>query len=104
MTKPQASFSRADHLSHSPTPPSAATIEAICPPFREQFVRPSESNFSEPNHHFSILFHALSMKQSVNTNRKHGRFLLTGPANLLQRPRLSESLAGRMGVDAQLLI
>ncbi len=39
---------------------------------------------------------ALAIKQSVDTNRKPGRFLLTGSANLLQLPRLSDSLAGRM--------
>lgn len=38
----------------------------------------------------------LAIKQSVDTNRKPGRFLLTGSANLLQLPRLSDSLAGRM--------
>ncbi len=38
----------------------------------------------------------LSIKQSVDSNRKAGRFLLTGSANLLQLPRLSDSLAGRM--------
>lgn len=39
---------------------------------------------------------SLAIKQSVDTNRKPGRFLLTGSANLLQLPRLSDSLAGRM--------
>jgi len=39
---------------------------------------------------------AVAIKQSVDTNRKPGRFLLTGSANLLQLPRLSDSLAGRM--------
>lgn len=38
----------------------------------------------------------LAIKQSVDTNRKPGRFLLTGSADLLQLPRLSDSLAGRM--------
>lgn len=38
----------------------------------------------------------LAIKQSVDANRKPGRFLLTGSANLLQLPRLSDSLAGRM--------
>ncbi len=39
---------------------------------------------------------SLAIKQSVDFNRKPGRFLLTGSANLLQLPRLSDSLAGRM--------
>lgn len=38
----------------------------------------------------------LAIKQSVDANRKPGRFLLTGSADLLQLPRLSDSLAGRM--------
>lgn len=37
-----------------------------------------------------------AIKRSVDTNRKPGRFLLTGSANLLQLPRLADSLAGRM--------
>lgn len=39
---------------------------------------------------------SLAIKQSVDSNRKPGRFLLTGSADLLQLPRLSDSLAGRM--------
>lgn len=39
---------------------------------------------------------SLAIKQSVDANRKPGRFLLTGSANLLQLPRLADSLAGRM--------
>lgn len=39
---------------------------------------------------------ALAIKRSVDGNRKPGRFLLTGSANLLQLPRLADSLAGRM--------
>lgn len=39
---------------------------------------------------------ALAIKQSVDADRRAGRFLLTGSANLLQLPRLSDSLAGRM--------
>lgn len=39
---------------------------------------------------------ALAIKRSVDFNRKPGRFLLTGSANLLQLPRLADSLAGRM--------
>ncbi len=38
----------------------------------------------------------LAIKYSVDMNRKPGRFLLTGSANLLQLPRLADSLAGRM--------
>jgi len=40
----------------------------------------------------------LAIKRSVDTKRRPGRFLLTGSANLLQLPRLSDSLAGRMEV------
>lgn len=39
---------------------------------------------------------SLAIKRSVDANRRPGRFLLTGSANLLQLPRLSDSLAGRM--------
>ncbi len=38
----------------------------------------------------------LAIKRSVDANRRPGRFLLTGSANLLQLPRLADSLAGRM--------
>jgi predicted AAA+ superfamily ATPase len=38
----------------------------------------------------------LAIKRSVDTDRRPGRFLLTGSANLLQLPRLADSLAGRM--------
>jgi predicted AAA+ superfamily ATPase len=38
----------------------------------------------------------LAIKRSVDVNRQPGRFLLTGSANLLQLPTLSDSLAGRM--------
>ena len=38
----------------------------------------------------------LSIKRSVDADRRPGRFLLTGSANLLQLPRLADSLAGRM--------
>lgn len=40
----------------------------------------------------------LAIKASVDQNRKAGRFLLTGSANVMLLPRLSESLAGRMEV------
>ncbi|MCX8090459.1 MAG: ATP-binding protein [Verrucomicrobiae bacterium] len=42
------------------------------------------------------LFRAI--KRSVDTNRKPGRFLLTGSAQVLLLPKVSESLAGRMEV------
>lgn len=38
----------------------------------------------------------LAIKRSVDARRLPGRFLLTGSANLLQLPRLADSLAGRM--------
>lgn len=37
-----------------------------------------------------------SIKYAIDQNRNPGRFLLTGSANLLFLPRVSESLAGRM--------
>jgi predicted AAA+ superfamily ATPase len=39
-----------------------------------------------------------SIKLSVDRDRTPGRFLLTGSANVLMLPRLSESLAGRMEI------
>ena len=39
-----------------------------------------------------------AIKLAVDKDRRHGRFLLTGSANILTLPRLSESLAGRMEV------
>jgi len=39
-----------------------------------------------------------AIKVSVDTRRQPGRFLLTGSANVLTLPRLSESLAGRMEI------
>jgi len=38
----------------------------------------------------------LAIKRSVDHDRRPGRFLLTGSANLLQLPNLADSLAGRM--------
>ncbi|MBI4534183.1 MAG: ATP-binding protein [Candidatus Melainabacteria bacterium] len=38
----------------------------------------------------------LAIKRSVDNNRKPGRFILTGSANVLVIPKLSDSLAGRM--------
>jgi uncharacterized protein len=39
-----------------------------------------------------------AIKVSVDRNRKPGRFLLTGSANVLLLPKVSESLAGRMEI------
>ena len=39
-----------------------------------------------------------AIKAAVNRDRRPGRFLLTGSANLLMLPQLSDSLAGRMEV------
>lgn len=38
----------------------------------------------------------VSIKQAIDENREPGRFLLTGSANAMLLPRLSDSLAGRM--------
>lgn len=38
----------------------------------------------------------LSIKQSIDENRVPGRFLMSGSANVLMLPKLSESLVGRM--------
>ena len=40
----------------------------------------------------------LAIKADVDVNRKPGRYLLTGSANVFLLPRLSESLAGRMEI------
>jgi uncharacterized protein len=40
----------------------------------------------------------VALKATIDRNRKAGRFLLTGSANVLVLPRLSDSLAGRMEV------
>ena len=40
----------------------------------------------------------VAIKADVDRNRKSGRYLLTGSANVLLLPRLSESLAGRMEI------
>jgi hypothetical protein len=39
-----------------------------------------------------------AIKKAVDTDRRPGRFLLTGSANVLTLPQVSESLAGRMQV------
>ncbi len=39
-----------------------------------------------------------AIKRSVDENRRAGRFLLTGSANILALPHVSESLAGRMEI------
>ena len=41
----------------------------------------------------------LAIKAEVDRNRRPGRFLLTGSANILLIPRLAESLAGRMEIQ-----
>lgn len=40
----------------------------------------------------------LPIKLSVDRNRRPGRFLLTGSANIMMLPQLSDSLAGRMEI------
>ncbi|MDR1665610.1 MAG: DUF4143 domain-containing protein, partial [Puniceicoccales bacterium] len=40
----------------------------------------------------------LSIKKAVDEDRTPGRFLLTGSANILSYPKVSESLAGRMDI------
>jgi uncharacterized protein len=40
----------------------------------------------------------LAIKASVDNNRRPGRFLLTGSANLLLLPRIGDSLAGRIEI------
>lgn len=42
---------------------------------------------------------ALALKASVDRDRRPGRFLLTGSANVLHVPRLADALAGRMEVQ-----
>ncbi|WP_407819697.1 AAA family ATPase, partial [Staphylococcus aureus] len=39
-----------------------------------------------------------AIKQAVDNDRRPGRFLLTGSANILALPTISDSLAGRMEV------
>lgn len=46
--------------------------------------------------HAPSLFSAI--KTEVDRNRRSGRFLLTGSANVLQLPKLGDSLAGRMEI------
>lgn len=40
----------------------------------------------------------LSIKASVDQDRRPGRFILTGSANVLTLPRVADSLAGRMSL------
>lgn len=42
----------------------------------------------------------IPIKKSVDENRKPGRFLLTGSANVLTLPKVSESMAGRVEIHA----
>ena len=44
----------------------------------------------------------LAIKRSVDTDKRPGRFLLTGSANLMTLPQVADSLAGRMEI-AELL-
>lgn len=44
----------------------------------------------------------LALKASIDQDRRPGRFLLTGSANLLALPSIADSLAGRMEVHALL--
>lgn len=44
----------------------------------------------------------LAIKRSVDTDKRPGRFLLTGSANLMTLPNVADSLAGRMEI-AELL-
>ncbi|MDD5707202.1 MAG: ATP-binding protein [Kiritimatiellae bacterium] len=61
------------------------------------FVRqPAELLIVDEVQHVPALFPAI--KQEVDRNRRPGRFLLTGSANVLLLPKLSESLAGRMEI------
>lgn len=61
------------------------------------FVRqPGELMIVDEVQHVPDLFPAI--KQAVDRNRLPGRFLLTGSANVLLLPKLSESLAGRMEI------
>jgi predicted AAA+ superfamily ATPase len=39
-----------------------------------------------------------AIKESIDNDRRRGRFLLTGSANILTLPKISESLAGRMEI------
>lgn len=39
-----------------------------------------------------------AIKRSVDDNRRAGQFLLTGSANILSLPRISDRLAGRMEI------
>jgi predicted AAA+ superfamily ATPase len=41
----------------------------------------------------------LAIKESVDRDRRPGRFLLTGSANLMTLPRVADSLAGRMQTE-----
>ncbi len=61
------------------------------------FVRqPGELLVIDEVQHVPALFPAIKLE--VDRNRRPGRFLLTGSANVLLLPKLSESLAGRMEI------
>jgi predicted AAA+ superfamily ATPase len=46
----------------------------------------------------------LAIKKSVDEDRRPGRFLLTGSANLMSLPAVADSLAGRMETLSLLLL
>jgi uncharacterized protein len=61
------------------------------------FVRqPAELLIVDEVQHVPALFPAIKLE--VDRNRRPGRYLLTGSANVLLLPKLSESLAGRMEI------
>jgi predicted AAA+ superfamily ATPase len=60
------------------------------------FVRPLDEVIIDEVQRVPGLLRAI--KQSVDNDRRPGRFLLTGSANVLSLPQVSESLAGRIEV------
>jgi hypothetical protein len=44
----------------------------------------------------------LAIKRSVDMDKRPGRFLLTGSANLMTLPNVADSLAGRMEIAERL--
>lgn len=58
--------------------------------------QPGELLVVDEVQHVPALFPAIKLE--VDRNRRPGRFLLTGSANVLLLPKLSESLAGRMEI------
>ena len=75
----------------------SATVLAAAKSDPEGFVRGlPETVALDEIQHAPELFPAI--KRAVDQDRRPGRFLLTGSANVLLLPKLSESLAGRMEV------